>query len=106
MSVLPPRPAVPCRTPWSAGGAWLGALAAAVVGLGASLLPAQAGSVTASSIWDRQNALQRARQQLPAGAVITREHCQEVEVGLGNTRYLCTVEFSPAPPAESSAPAP
>ena len=31
-------------------------------------LPAQAGSVTASSIWDKSNAIERARQQLPASA--------------------------------------
>ena len=99
----------PLSSPHTLGAAlrsWLGAGAAAAWALGASGAPALAGSVTASSIWDRTNALERARQQLPPGAVITREHCQEVEVGLGNTRYLCTVEFSDPPPAESSAPAP
>jgi hypothetical protein len=89
---------------WSRGGAIR--LAALLLGLGAGLPAAWAGSITASSIWDRDNALQRARRQLPAGAVITRERCQEVEVGVGNIRYLCTVEFSPTPPGESSAPAP
>jgi hypothetical protein len=95
----------PCTPLRPADSSWLGALAAALA-LVASGAPALAGSITASSIWDRSNALERARQQLPAGAVITHEHCQEVEVGMGNTRYLCTVEFSEIPPAESSAPAP
>ena len=71
--------------------------------------PAQAGSITASSIWDRRNALERAREQLPQGAVVTGEHCQEVEVGIGNIRYLCTVEYQPAPspaaPADTAPPA-
>ena len=58
---------------------------------------ARAGSATASSIWNKTNALARARQQLPPGAVVTGQHCQEVEVGIGNIRYLCTVEFSPPP---------
>lgn len=62
----------------------------------AGLIPAaRAGSATASSIWNKTNALARARQQLPPGAIVTAEHCQEVEVGIGNIRYLCTVEFSP-----------
>jgi hypothetical protein len=89
-----------------AGGSGLGALAAALALLGSAVAPAHAGSVTVSSIWDRDHALQQARQQLPAGAVITREHCQDVEVGFGNYHYLCTVEFSEAPPGESSAPVP
>jgi hypothetical protein len=58
--------------------------------------PARAGSITASSIWDRSNALERAREQLPPGASVTAERCQDVEVGIGNIRYLCTVEFQPA----------
>jgi hypothetical protein len=74
--------------------------AAMVAALPFLTLPAQAGSVTASSIWDKSNAIERARQQLPAGAVVTAERCQETEVGMGNYRYLCTVEFSqPAPAA-------
>lgn len=71
-----------------------GSLLAGVAGL---IPAARAGSATASSIWNKTNALDRARQQLPPGAVVTAEHCQEVEVGMGNIRYLCTVEFSPAP---------
>jgi hypothetical protein len=73
-------------------------LAGSLVAGMAGLVPAaRAGSATASSIWNKTNALARARQQLPPGAVVTGEHCQEVEVGIGNIRYLCTVEFSPAP---------
>jgi hypothetical protein len=60
-------------------------------------MPARAGSVTASSIWNKRNALERAREQMPQGAVVTGEHCQEVEVGIGNIRYLCTVEYQPTP---------
>ncbi|MCP9805875.1 hypothetical protein KBY71_04990 [Cyanobium sp. T1B-Tous] len=79
------------------------------VGLPLLSAPARAGSVTASSIWDQSNALERAREQLPAGATVTAERCQEVEVGIGNIRYLCTVEFQPASetsPAPSPAPSP
>lgn len=89
-----------------ATGVALGAVAAVVTLFGSGLDPVHAGSVSAWSIWDRDHALQQARQQLPAGAVITREHCQEVEVGIGNDHYLCTVEFNEAPPGGSSAPAP
>jgi hypothetical protein len=75
-------------------------VAAILAALPCLTLPAQAGSVTASSIWNKSNAIERARQQLPAGAVVTAERCQETEVGMGNYRYLCTVEFSqPAPAA-------
>lgn len=55
--------------------------------------PAWAGSATAESIWDRAHALEQARQQVPQGAVITRERCQEIEVGLDNIRYRCSVEW-------------
>jgi hypothetical protein len=78
--------------------------AAIVAALPFLTLPAQAGSVTASSIWDKSNAIERARQQLPAGAVVTAERCQETEVGMGNYRYLCTVEFSQPAPAAAFAP--
>jgi hypothetical protein len=61
-------------------------------------LPARAGSATAESIWDRSHALQEAMQQVPAGATVTDQRCQELEVGLDNFRYRCTVEWrSPAP---------
>ncbi|KMM17714.1 hypothetical protein [Synechococcus sp. GFB01] len=65
--------------------------------------PSRAGSVTAESVWDRDNALQRARQQLPRGAVVGRERCQIVEVGRGNDRYRCTIDYS-MPPAGTKPP--
>ena len=75
--------------------AWLGTL----TGAGA---PVQAGSATADSIWDRKNALQRAMEAMPAGATVTNQSCETLEVGLDNIRYRCTVWWSdPAvsPPA-------
>lgn len=67
----------------------------------AALLPptAQAGSITAESIWDQGNALQRAQEQLPAGATVTGHRCTEVNVRTGNYRYICTLEYSLPPPA-------
>ncbi len=82
------------------------ALAAALATALAGAAPALAGSATASSVWDRDNALQRAREQMPAGATVTRERCEEVEVGIGNIRYRCTVWFDPAAPSPSSDGAP
>jgi hypothetical protein len=55
---------------------------------------AHAGSITTCSIWDRTAALQQARQEVPAGGIITAESCSVVEVGTGNGHYRCTVEFS------------
>lgn len=75
-------------------------------------LPAQAGSITAESIWDKGNAIQRAQSQVPAGATVSRTECTEVNVRTGNYRYICTVFYAdpPAAPAPSpsapSAPAP
>ncbi|MFM8935959.1 MAG: hypothetical protein ACKOE9_03125 [Vulcanococcus sp.] len=78
---------------------------------GASLLlvllaaPAQAGSVTDESVWDRSNAIQRARSQLPAGASVTRTTCTAVNMRDGNDRWICTLDFTiPAPPPSPSAP--
>jgi len=89
---------------------WLPA-PALLIGLLAA--PAQAGSVTAESIWDKGNAIQRAQSQLPAGATITRSECTVVNVRTGNYRYICTVFFTdppaatpPASPTAPSAPAP
>ncbi len=72
--------------------AGLGRICAFVAVVLASL-PALAGSATAESVWNRANALERARQQVPAGATITREHCQEIWVGVGTIRYRCSVEW-------------
>ena len=65
--------------------------------------PALAGSVTAESIWDKRNALQRAQSQLPAGSTVTRTQCTEVNVRTGNYRYICTLFFTD-PPAGAAAP--
>jgi hypothetical protein len=86
------------------------ALCGLATALGAA--PALAGSVTAESIWDKRNALQRAQSQMPAGSTVTRTECTEVNVRTGNYRYICTVFFTPAPtgtaptPSAPSAPAP
>ena len=87
--------------------AWLSA-PALLLGLAAA--PAMAGSVTAESIWDRTNAIQRAQSQVPAGATVTRTDCTVVNVRTGNYRYICTVFYADPPAAPSpsapSAPAP
>ena len=56
-----------------------------------------AGSVTAESIWDQGNALERARSQLPAGARETSHRCQSLQVR-NDLRYRCSVEFNTYPP--------
>ncbi|EAQ74608.1 MULTISPECIES: hypothetical protein [unclassified Synechococcus] len=77
---------------------WLLCVAVALPCL-AWVAPARSGSVSADSVWDRGNALQRARQLVPRGAIPGRHRCQEMTVGMGNYRYRCTVEFSqPASP--------
>ena len=78
-------------------GRWVTALAA----LCALVPPAQAGSATADSIWDRKNALQRALEAMPAGATVTNQSCETLEVGLDNIRYRCTVWWSD-PPANTT----
>jgi hypothetical protein len=83
--------------------AGLGRISAFVAVLLAGL-PALAGSATAESVWNRANALERARQQVPAGATITREHCQEIWVGMDNIRYRCSVEWQQPPPLTSIPP--
>jgi hypothetical protein len=70
-----------------------------------SQAPALAGSVTAESIWDRSNAINRATSQIPSGATVTGNSCQEVDLRGGSTRYICTVTYSLAPPAPAPSPA-
>ena len=74
----------------------------------ASQASARAGSVTAESIWDRANAIQRATSQIPRGATVTGNSCLEVDLRGGSTRYICTVTYSspPATPAPTPAIAP
>lgn len=69
-------------------------------------LPARAGSETAESVWNEANALQRAQEQVPAGATITGHRCESFGVGFNNTRYRCTVQYSQDPPAATPAPMP
>ncbi|MCT0248441.1 hypothetical protein [Synechococcus sp. CS-205] len=80
--------------PWGRG------LAAAVLLSLVGLAPARSGSVSADSVWDKGNALQRARQLVPRGAVPGRHRCQEMTVGMGNYRYRCTVEYSQPEPRQ------
>ncbi len=56
-------------------------------------LPVMAGSVTAESIWDENNALERAQEQVPKGRTITGQHCKEFQVR-ESYRYRCTVTFN------------
>ncbi len=67
---------------------------------------ARADSITAESIWDQTNAIQRAQEQLPAHATVTGTSCTVVNVRTGNYRYICTVRYTLTPPSGSSAPAP
>lgn len=69
---------------------------------------ARAGSITADSIESQSGALQAAMQQLPRGATVTRNQCQEIQVGSFNMpRYRCTIWFVTAPtpaPSQSATP--
>ncbi len=62
---------------------------------------ARAGSSTAESTWDRNDAQQRALQGVPKGATVTRTRCQDIGTAGNNDRYRCTVfyETTPAAPA-------
>ncbi|WP_255441498.1 MULTISPECIES: hypothetical protein [unclassified Synechococcus] len=93
-SFLPSRSAMAWLLPWGRG------LAAAVLLSLVGLAPARSGSVSADSVWDKGNALQRARQLVPRGAVPGRHRCQEMTVGMGNYRYRCTVEYSQPEPLQ------
>ncbi|MCP9785431.1 hypothetical protein [Cyanobium sp. N5-Cardenillas] len=66
-------------------------------------VPARAGSVTAESIFDRQATRQQAKSQVPKGATITRTVCEDLEVGMDNTRYRCTVFYTTAPASPAPA---
>jgi len=67
---------------------------------------ARAGSVTAESIWDRSNAIQRAQSQVPAGATVSRTECTVVNVRTGNFRYICTLFYADAVPPSAPQPSP
>lgn len=69
------------------------------LGIGLTGAPALANTVTDQSIWSKDNALARARAQMPAGAVVSGSQCQTVEVGMNNERYICTITYDvPAAP--------
>ena len=72
------------------------------VALALPAAPARAETVTAQSIWSKENAITRAKGQLPAGAVISNSQCQTVEVGMDNERYICTLTYDVPAPAVSS----
>lgn len=86
----------------------LGALA--LISLGMLISPLAplagwAGSSTAESVWDRRNARARALEQVPRGAVITRERCLEIGMRGNEERYRCTVWYS-MPASDEPAPRP
>ncbi len=53
-----------------------------------------AGDAVGESIWDQQNAIERAMQSVPKGAQVTNTSCDTVEVGTGNYRYICHVTYT------------
>ena len=63
-----------------------------------ALPAARAGSVTAESVRDSNDARQRALELVPRGATMTRSRCQDFEVGGFNSRYRCTVFFNDSTP--------
>lgn len=77
----------------------LALLAALLSGLGVGTADrVVAGTAIGESVWDRNNARDRALQQVPAGAQILSTDCQSVEVGIGNVRHICRITYGdPAP---------
>ncbi len=59
-------------------------------------LQAHADSMTVESIFSLQAARQLAIGQIPAGAVMTKVSCVDINVR-GDDRYRCTVYYNPAP---------
>ena len=94
----------PIRHPTAA--TWLAAIPCASALLLGFSPAAQAGSITAESIWDKKNAIERAQQQLPANATVTNTNCTVVNVRTGNYRYICTLEYTSAPAAAPSSATP
>ncbi len=76
-----------------------------LLGLSLAAGPALAGSITADSGMDKAGARQDAMEQVPKGATITRTKCQEIEIGMDNIRYRCTVWYT-KPPLVAPTPAP
>lgn len=61
-----------------------------------------AESITAESIWNKENAIERAQQQLPPNATMSGFKC--IVVPVRNWRYICTVEYTLSSPSGSTAP--
>jgi len=78
---------------------------AAVLALLCCPLAARAGVAIGESIWDQQNAIERATQMIPSGALVTATECTTVEVGTGNDHYICRLTYSD-PPANAPTLAP
>jgi|TARA_B100001741_G_scaffold307297_1_gene301934 hypothetical protein len=58
--------------------------------------PAQAGSITRSSIWNQAAAMREARSRVPQGAQITESSCERISVA-NDFRWQCTVRFTTTP---------
>ena len=65
--------------------------------------PAQAGSITRSSIWNRAAAMRAARSRVPQGAQITGSRCERISVA-NDFRWQCTVNYTTAPQSSVEAP--
>jgi hypothetical protein len=52
-----------------------------------------AGSITAESVWDAQDATERAQQQVPQGSTVTDTQCTTIQVRESD-RYRCTVFYN------------
>ena len=52
-----------------------------------------AGSITAESVWDAQDATERAQQQVPQGNTVTDTQCTTIQVRESD-RYRCTVFYN------------
>ena len=87
---------LPTRTLWLAAFPFAAILGFALAG--------RADSITAESIWDQNNAIQRAQQQVPANATVTSTRCTVVNVRTGNYRYICTLFYADAVPPSAPQP--
>lgn len=76
----------------------------AVLGLAPAV---DADTAVGESIWDQQNAVNRAMESVPAGAQVTATQCESVEVGIGNYHYICRITYTPpASPGTGISPSP
>jgi hypothetical protein len=49
-------------------------------------------------MWDKNNAIERAQEQMPPSTAVTAKRCQEIDVR-GYTHYSCTVDVTQSTPA-------